>query len=243
MNRMVDLTGKRFGRLVAKEFERVNGKIRWICDCDCGNSNSVSYGNLSSGKTNSCGCSHLEELKSRAIDLTGQRFGSLLVLERDPTRTVAKKIVWKCACDCGATTYTQTNNLRSGNSRSCADKVHMIIDKDDIRIYRSTFERYRRASEIKGASGKIGFDLSIEDFKEIVDRPCHYCGVADSFAAIKGRWADRKRINGIDRKDQDVGYLKYNCLPCCSGCNWLKGTFGYSEFLEKIRSIHNHMAL
>lgn len=51
-----DLKGKRFGRLVAKEKTRYNGKISWICSCDCGNTTIVLTNRLTSGKTRSCGC-------------------------------------------------------------------------------------------------------------------------------------------------------------------------------------------
>lgn len=62
---LLDLTGKRFGKLVAIEraedycYES-KGKIitapRWLCKCDCGNMVIVQGGNLRSGNTTSCGC-------------------------------------------------------------------------------------------------------------------------------------------------------------------------------------------
>ena len=54
----LDLTGQRFGRLVVlHEAERSKiGKIRWLCQCDCGNTVIVQTGHLRSGHTQSCGC-------------------------------------------------------------------------------------------------------------------------------------------------------------------------------------------
>lgn len=50
---MSDLTGKRFGRLVAlRKAER--GK--WHCLCDCGNEADIYGGSLVNGDTKSCGC-------------------------------------------------------------------------------------------------------------------------------------------------------------------------------------------
>lgn len=59
---LIDLTGKRFGRLeVIKQGEKTKaGNIRWICKCDCGNETAVLGENLRYGHTKSCGCLHSE---------------------------------------------------------------------------------------------------------------------------------------------------------------------------------------
>lgn len=57
------MEGKRFGRLVVKEFSHFyikpsDGKKekRWKCICDCGNESIASKRKLETGKTKSCGC-------------------------------------------------------------------------------------------------------------------------------------------------------------------------------------------
>lgn len=54
----VDLTGKRFGRLLAVSptSERKHGHTVWLCECDCGNTHQVESVYLTSGQTKSCGC-------------------------------------------------------------------------------------------------------------------------------------------------------------------------------------------
>ena len=55
-----DISGKRFGRLVAIEptKKRVhgNGCIVWRCQCDCGNIHYVNGNALRSGHIQGCGC-------------------------------------------------------------------------------------------------------------------------------------------------------------------------------------------
>jgi hypothetical protein len=52
-----DLTGQRFGRLVALSAVRNPPKrLKWLCICDCGKQTIVSSINLSTGHTKSCGC-------------------------------------------------------------------------------------------------------------------------------------------------------------------------------------------
>lgn len=51
-----DVSGQRFGRLVAVAPERVGAVQMWRCVCDCGNETRCVAGSLRSGRTSSCGC-------------------------------------------------------------------------------------------------------------------------------------------------------------------------------------------
>lgn len=51
------------------------------------------------------------------VDLTGQRFGRLVVEGRDHTR--AKWVYWICRCDCGKKKSVIGASLKSGGTRSC----------------------------------------------------------------------------------------------------------------------------
>jgi hypothetical protein len=58
----------------------------------------------------------------RMIDLTGQRFGRWVVVERGSTKTFPsgdRRIRWLCACDCGSEKEVDGISLRNGVSLSC----------------------------------------------------------------------------------------------------------------------------
>ena len=65
-----DISGQRFGRLVAEKIVGENeypcgAKITlWECKCDCGNTTVLPISALTSGNTMSCGCLHRERVKS-----------------------------------------------------------------------------------------------------------------------------------------------------------------------------------
>lgn len=62
----IDITGKRWGRLVAlKFFKRKNKRTFWTMQCDCGNIKNIAYENLLSGNVNSCGCIKKELMSSK----------------------------------------------------------------------------------------------------------------------------------------------------------------------------------
>ena len=107
-----DLTGQRFGRLVAvKPLKERRGRcVVWKCQCDCGNVVNVVSSDLLSG-TKSCGCLRIK-------DLTGQRFGKLVAVRVLPERQ-NHRIVWECLCDCGNTVAILGDSLRIGRTGSC----------------------------------------------------------------------------------------------------------------------------
>lgn len=110
-----DLTGQRFGRLVAvKSIYDGTGRKKWLCKCDCGNEKIIPTGHLTSGSTKSCGCLQ----KEKTPDLRGKRFGKLTVLrkaeEKNPHGTM-----WECLCDCGNKCLKPTAELTRGNTKSC----------------------------------------------------------------------------------------------------------------------------
>ena len=109
----LDLTGQRFGMLTAlRPAENTNA---WVCRCDCSRETVVLTNNLrrkGTGGTKSCGCRHYPRL-----DLTGWRFGALIVLRR--AENIGNKTAWICRCDCGKEVVLRTNALRTGHTISC----------------------------------------------------------------------------------------------------------------------------
>lgn len=71
MPKFKDKTGGKYGRLfhVTRRKDH-RGKHLWLCLCDCGNEKVVVANNLSSGKSNSCGC-----LKAEFLSRKGNQYG------------------------------------------------------------------------------------------------------------------------------------------------------------------------
>lgn len=111
----LDLTGKRFGQLVAVQ-ESVKryktGAVQWDCLCNCGKTVRIPAGLFNYGTTRSCGC-------SRHKDMTGKRFGWLTVIGRAKVRKFSRGVTWECQCNCGQITYAEGCHLRRGDTKSC----------------------------------------------------------------------------------------------------------------------------
>ena len=144
MNKKIDLTGQRFGRLVVI---RDSGKKKkrdtlWVCQCDCGNKKEVRGYLLRNGNTRSCGCFQKDRARENALrDVTGEVFGRLTVVEQNNGRKKDKK-TYKCVCSCGKHVIVTQSDLVTKNTKSCGclflegnkegTKVHAISEKRKI---------------------------------------------------------------------------------------------------------------
>ena len=133
-NTVKDLSGQRFGRLIALKplEERKKGYVMWECKCDCGNTAIVSTKQLVTGGTLSCGCLRKERALEQTVDITGQRFGKLVELK--PTDERRRGIVlWECQCDCGNIAYVLKTNLKKGATRSCGCLHRESANRNPVR--------------------------------------------------------------------------------------------------------------
>lgn len=123
MGNVIDLTGQRFGKLtVVERAESKKGRTYWHCRCDCGKEIDIEGGNLRGGRSRSCGCSRQEADAVNFLDLTGQRYGRLVVKDRAEDRN--GMTYWVCKCDCGNTATVRAAYLRSGTTKSCGCLRH-----------------------------------------------------------------------------------------------------------------------
>jgi len=115
------MIGKKIEKLTVIKFvEKRKYRKYWLCKCDCGNEKIIYDGSLKSGNTKSCGCLRSISQKGKKHynvpyeDLSNQRFGKLIALER-----IQESKKWLCKCDCGKITETITTRLKSGKTKSC----------------------------------------------------------------------------------------------------------------------------
>ena len=208
LKKAIDLTGQRFGRLtvIERRGSTTDGQATWLCQCDCGNQSVVAGGHLRKGQTTSCGC------LNKVIDLTGQRFGRLTVIERAGLYVSRNRkqthSTWLCVCDCGNSTIVRASQLKSGQTQSCGclhretftGKTHGGCRTSLYTIWRGMRERCnnQRAINYKWYGGK-GIKV------------CE--GWNNSF----GTFRDWAILNGykegltIDRIDPNLDYSPENC--------------------------------
>lgn len=175
-------------------------------------------------------------------DLTGNTFSRLTVISL-AYKNKHKRAYWNCLCACGGTTITCTNVLTSGKSKSCGC---LKLELSRLPLGQAAFNRL--VKEYKGGAKARGYKylLTSEQFKQLTSQNCHYCGVEPKHSVNKragqhGNYHGDYIYNGIDRKDNNKGYLLENSVTCCFKCNHLKGDMNYKEFIEHINKIYAHI--
>jgi hypothetical protein len=243
---IIDLMGKRFGYLtVIKRVGTKFGYALWLCKCDCGNEKEISGNNLRKGNTKSCGCYRKETVAIRSKgkspknikDLTGKRFGRLVVIERKGSNKNSHSL-WLCKCDCGKEVIIIGICLTSENTKSCG-----CFNHDNHTLpFGEAAKRTIYRSYIKHAEERnLSFELSFEQFLELSQKNCYYCGLEPS-NINKSNFNNGDFIyNGIDRVDNTKGYTIENCVSSCRPCNIAKADMAHDEFLSLAERIHqNH---
>jgi hypothetical protein len=178
-------------------------------------------------------------------DLVGQKFGRLTVLELLDERTSRRCRIWLCKCDCGKLHKVITDSLRGGHIKSCGcltiDKVRENGYKNRIEFGESSFNtlfgKYKYQANRRG----LVFELTKDNFRELTKQNCYYCGKEPtSESKATKRCFGNYLYNGIDRRDNSVGYTYSNCVSCCETCNKAKLTMSIEEFREWIYRLYEH---
>lgn len=177
-------------------------------------------------------------MKGIPNDLTGRRFGRLVVLRKEDSIKASGKsrTTWLCKCDCGKQKIVRSEYLMRGSCASCGCGEHIRELKLTglERLY--NLKRY----EASRRNGGLEFTLTPEEFNTLVAGDCYYCGVPPSLKHHMVRKNDKVAItyNGIDRMVNTIGYQYSNCVPCCWKCNAMKLNFSYDDFLKTIARIY-----
>lgn len=141
-------------------------------------------------------------------DLTGQRFGRLVVIA-ESERSRYRKRRWLCRCDCGGETTTDTNKLKSGSTRSCG----CLRDEAAAgRQYKHGGKGTRLYNIWKNARQRCRNKKS-PDFKDYGARGIQFSEEWDDFEKFR-EWSTANGYTDdltLDRIDPNGNYSPANC--------------------------------
>jgi len=142
-------------------------------------------------------------------DLTGRRFGRLIVIKRGPNE--GNKTIWICKCDCGTIRSMISDALLQNKSKSCGCLHQEIVTKHGdwrTRFYNTWGHMIQRCLNPKNPSYKyyggrgITFCdrwLKYENFKK------------DMYDSYLEHFNKHNGDTSIDRKDNNGNYELSNC--------------------------------
>ena len=144
------------------------------------------------------------------IDLTGQRFGRLTVL--DISHRLNRRIIWRCICDCGKETRTATiADLRSGNTRSCGCLSREISSRVNLKHGHTSGGKWSPTFRSWADMRTRCFNPNIKKFKNHGGRGITICDRWDDFQNFLSDMGERPSGLTLDRIDNDGNYEPGNC--------------------------------
>lgn len=147
---------------------------------------------------------------AKGIDLTGKRFGRLMVIKRVGTKH--NQCLWECLCDCGKSIDVIGHNLRIGCTKSCGClRLELLKNSKTKHGYYGT-RIYRIYTHMKARC----YNSHIPNFERYGGRGIKIC---DEWLGDNGfenfcRWAMSNGYDdslSIDRIDNDGNYEPSNC--------------------------------
>lgn len=146
---------------------------------------------------------------------------------------------YNVVCECGNHKKIMGSAMVSGNTKSCGCMAKKIRKEksllpNKLGVKRQIILQYKRHANRRG----IEFNISENDFINLLGQPCYYCGLKPSNLKKTKNYKEGFLYSGIDRVDSKLEYNKSNCVPCCSQCNKSKLALSKDEFLSWIKRVY-----
>lgn len=150
------------------------------------------------------------------MDLTGQRYGRLVVICRVENK--GRKTQWKCVCDCGKEVFVTTDLLRKGKTKSCGclRKETANLNSQKTKIYSNKKEQQYHNQKVRRARDK--------EWLYSQKQPCIKCGESRPWV-IDFHHIDHKEkefpVSSMVREKSRETILKEinKCVCLCKNCH------------------------
>jgi hypothetical protein len=147
-------------------------------------------------------------------DLSGERFGLLLVKRRVPAPDAVRgQVFWECECECGKLTVVRAANLR-GKTRSCGCLKRQMVTETNTRHGHA--KKGQNSPEYKawiGMKDRCGRKTS-SSYQDYGERGIAVCGkwLGDFEAFLADMGPKPGPEYSLERTDVNIGYQPDNCV-------------------------------
>lgn len=144
----------------------------------------------------------------KKINLTGQKFGKLLVIKQ--TENQGNKICWLCLCDCGNYHTVTTSNLRCGRIKTCGCGHLEVLLKRNI----THNQRHTKIYEVWKTMKQRCNNPNSQSYKNYGGRGIKVCDDWNNSFESFFNWSMQNGYSpelSIDRIDNNGNYCPENC--------------------------------
>ena len=132
--------------------------------------------------------------------------------------------------------------------------THLENGFDEHRVYierniipndfnQSAFGKKFQAIKTSAKQREKKFEISENDIKNKIFDNCFYCGKQPLNEAYSHDKKHLMLVNGVDRRDNDIGYTPSNIIPCCDQCNYTKNSQTEEAFCNHIKRVYEYSNL
>ena len=90
----------------------------------------------------------------------------------------------------------------------------------------TSYKQYKKSA----IDRKKEWSIDEKTYNRIKSQNCYLCGNENT----------TKNYNGIDRINNELGYIPGNIIGCCKTCNIMKKDYSINEFLDKCHQIYKY---
>lgn len=133
----------------------------------------------------------------KAMDISGKRFGNLVVIERSENKHKSGGVLWRCKCDCGNKTEILGSLLNRGVRTNCGCKDEIARNKNG---------QFKSGENIKDITGQKFGKLTVVGFDKIINHYSYWIVKCDCGTVKSVRKDTLKIIKscGCEKKKQDL---------------------------------------
>ena len=170
------------------------------------------------------------------LKLSGKKFGEWTVTGTYEFRTKPngkRQTYWLCICSCGKQWYVMGSHLTNGSStrcRSCGSRSRTQFGD-------CTKNTVLCGYKCDARDRNYCWNLTDDEFFSLCKFPCFYCDDLPRNISKSIYGTGDFIYNGVDRKDNSLGYTKENTVSCCRICNRAKSNLSYEDWMSYLSRV------
>lgn len=173
-------------------------------------------------------------------DLTGQRFGRLIVIKFIPKKQRKKKdssAYWECKCDCGKIVVIKTSSLLRNLTKSCGCFKKDLVYKGYKQLSGVYLHRIKKGALKRG----LVHSVSKEYLWNLFVKQNNKCALSGLPIELVSDYTYKHHLNtaSLDRINTEKGYIKGNIRWVHRDINMMRRNLENSYFIDLCRKVAN----